>query len=154
MDLESCTKLNKSAFCPVKDWNVTLNVSTNMWHGDYSYFQFKIRFCNNQTDGGCQTTEKVKKYLDGKYFYVNFLEYNFDMRNFANPVTKTENYKMWALNQNFYQSFAYELMKVDLSEDNQFYDEDNVIFGSFLHEDQKTYYYFYDKNSKDQRNFI
>ena len=149
-DLQSCIKGNISAFCPGKDWSVTLNVSTNMWNGDYSYFQFKIRFCNNQTDGGCQTTEKIKQYINGMYFYVNFFEYNFDMRSLEKPVSRTENYKLWILNQEFYQSFSYILMKVDLYEDaNQFYDTNNVIFGSFLQEDPKTYYNIYNKDIND-----
>ena len=149
-DLQSCTKGNISAFCPGKDWHVTLNVSTNMWNGDYSYFQFKIRFCNNKTDGGCQTLEKIKQYINGKFFYVNFFEYNFDMRSLEKPVTRTENYKLWILNQDFYQSFSYILMKVDLYEDaNQFYDTNNVIFGSFLQEDPKTYYNIYNKDIND-----
>jgi len=143
--LESCLIDNSSAFCLKNNWNVFLNVSNDMWNGDYSYFQFQIKYCNNQTSGmTCKPTAIIEQYLDGMYFSINFLEYNFDMKSLEQPVTRTYSYRKWILNQDIYQSYAYSLMRVELYQDeSSVYNEDEVIFGSYLQEDPRTYSNFY-----------
>ena len=143
--LESCLINNSSAFCLKSNWNVFLNVSKDMWNGDYSFFQVKIKYCNNQTSGNtCKPTATIEKYLDGMYFSINFLEYNFDMKSFEQPVTRTYSNKEWILNKNIYQAYAYSLMQVELYEDeSSLYNQNEVIFGSYLQEDPRTYFNFY-----------
>ena len=143
--LENCLIDDSSAFCLKSNWNVFLNIGKDMWNGNYSYFQFNIKYCNNETSGiVCSPLEKIKQYLDGMLFSINFLEYNFDMKSLENPVTKTYNYKEWILNQDVYQYYAYSLMQVELYEDeSSFYNKNEVIFGTYLQEDPKTYFQFY-----------
>lgn len=141
------------------DLQIDLNLTKEYgWNSHYSLLSFKINICDNDTSPvACKPLDTILDYIHGKYFYISFLEYFYDLNDFENPAKiSTENLRFIQLNKNIYNLMSFSFMEVGLYQDKSFYfDEGEEQFSRSYQQDPAQFFSSFstfDKNDLVSKN--
>lgn len=114
------------SFTLANDSFINLNLTEeNSWNSNYSFLSIAINICDNETSQTiCKPLDEILNFVQGKYFYISFLENFYDLNDFENPTkANTQNMKYIQLNKNICNVVSSSLMEVGLYQDKNFYFE-------------------------------
>lgn len=131
---------------------ICIENSTRLNLSFYNSIEIRISLCSNSTveDVICKPFDEIINFVSKKYLQFFFIETNFDLGNYDNPIKKTAFPSVVSiLNPGMLQQYYLNLMEIEFSENKNVFFEENKAKSYYQQEYSGSEFAFYDYNNNE-----